>query len=463
MNTSLRTRAHLSAHGALAVIVLSGCAAVGLASQHVMDARFLMLGVVLLGLFLSRFGVIMPLAEMAERVEEQRRRLQEQVDERQRVNAEMDELAALRDEFLMTINHQLRTPLTAIVTGAELLCDEVAGSVSQEHRMVVQSMSENAARLSHLVEEALDLSLLTSGRRPLQRERADLTNLLCSSQAKTQASAPEWDIRLLCGELPFVYMDTQAVREVLNHLLRNALRHAPPRSVVAITAVVRDQWVETAVRDQGPGLSPEQLERLFQPFVHLHTPEAPGSQGGGLGLAFCRQVIERHRGTIRAESKEGSGTTITFTLPIVSATFLFEEACRSAQEDAEYEGGRYGLVLVHPAAGGPARSEDTALMQRAEAVLRKNTHHNDRFVQVDDLTLALLAVSDRGGIEAMTRRLQGVLDRSQLGVRFASALFPDDADRPDRLLAIARGRLSDQRSTKLQTTMAAQEGRIHER
>ena len=397
-----------------------------------MDVRLLLLalGIALVACYCSRRAI---------------RRLHKPIDEQQPAAANADDLATLRDEFLVTINHQLRTPLTSIVSGIELLRDGLAGPVSEEHHTIVQSLSENAARLSHLVQEALDLSLLKSGQHPLRREPADLAALLRRSRAVAQASAPGRDIQLSCEELPLVYLDAQAVQEVLDHLLRNALRHALPQSAVVITSVARDGLVETSVHNQGAGLSPRQLQQVFQPFTHLHAPESPGSQGGGLGLAFCRQVIERHRGTIRAESKEGEGTTMTFTLPIVSPTFLFEEACRSAQESAEYESGQYGLVL--------ARSATTAAMPPAETLLRKHTHRNDRFVRFDGLMLGVVAVTDQPGLNAIVRRLRGVLDQAHLDIRLASALFPTDAERPDRLLAVARERLSAERPKTRYATM----------
>lgn len=388
--------------------------------------------------------------------DEQRRRGQDQISELERVNAELGQLATLKEEFLETINHQLRTPITTVLETIQLMRDGSLGPFTEEQHAFVLTMEQQAKQLASLVEEVLDLSLLTSGHRPLQRQPADLAALLRQLHASWRGQAPSWMIRLSLDELPPVYMDATAIQEVTDHLLRNALRHAPKQSEILIAAHVHDGVVDVSIRDQGPGMSREQLARLFQPFVHVHTPEAPGSQGSGLGLAFCRQVIERHRGAIRAESTQGQGTTFTFSLPIASKQFLFEEACRRAQEDAEYEAGQFGLLLVIPI-GDADPSLEQERMRRAEVVLRRHTHRGDQFVWLDDsAALAILAVTDQVGLQAMRERLRGLLSPAQVGVDLITALFPVDGDSPERLLEAAMRRIPEPLRSRLRASIRRQ-------
>ena len=380
--------------------------------------------------------------QLAAQVEEQKRRLREHIEELQRVNVELEALAKMKDEFLMTINHQLRTPMTTIVEGIQLFRDGTLGPLSEDQQSFIQSMEENAARLNYLIEAVLDLSLLKSGRRPLVRQPGDLTTLLRQVQARWQLSTHVQMIHVACPTLPLVYMDTQAVTEVLDHLLRNALRHAPERSTIYVNAHAVDGTIAIAVRDDGPGMSEEQRTRLFQPFVHVQNPDDPGVEGSGLGLAFCRQVIERHRGTIQADVVEGKGMTVTFTLPVASSKFLFEEACREAQEDAEYAHGQFGVLYFAPVTSSLEHQDASELMQRTETLLRQNTHRGDHFIRLDETTLVIVAVTDRVGLDAMAERLRGVLSRAQLHVALASAAYPADGDESGRLLAAARDRIS---------------------
>jgi signal transduction histidine kinase len=367
--------------------------------------------------------------------EEQKRRLREHIVDLQRANAELDQLAHVKDDFLMTINHQLRTPLTSVVQGIELLRDGATGEVPSSQRDLLSAMEENAQRLTNLIDEVLDLTMLRSGRRPLDRVPAALGPVLRRAQLTWQPVAEQRTIRLAVPDLPNVHMDAGAVGEVLDHLLRNALRHAPAGSDILVEARAADGQVEVAVRDHGRGMSRQQLEQLFQPFVHVHTPDAPGAQGSGLGLAFCRQVIERHRGTIRADAQEGQGMTVTFTLPVASPTFLLEEACHVAEEAREGELGEFGLlVAVCP----------PDALARAEQVLRGNTHRGDAFVPVDAQTLAVVAVTDRAGFGAMVNRLRGIIREVQLPVQFGTAVYPLDGTTPAELLAAARANVRGQ-------------------
>jgi len=377
------------------------------------------------------------------RFKQQRQRLREQITKLEQTNAELGELSTLKDDFLATINHQLRTPVTAAVECVGLMRDGAFGEVNEEQKAFLQMMNDHMKQLAHLVEEVLDLSLLKSGRRPLRCQPADLAEILRRGTDSWKASAESCSLRLAAENLPRVYMDATAIQEVMDHLLRNAIRHSPPGGDILIEARAAEEEVEVSVRDQGPGMSSRDVAKLFQPFTHVQGSEAPGSQGSGLGLAYCRQVIERHRGTIRAESAEGIGTTVTFSLPIASHAFLFEEAFWKAQEEAEDEDGQFAVLVAAPAQ--PEAASAGELMRRAEEILRRHVHRGDQLLQVDDRTIAVVAVTNAIGSEAMVRRLRDVFEQAKLAVRLGLAMFPDDGERPDRLLKIARRRGTESR------------------
>lgn len=385
--------------------------------------------------------------QLAERVEDQKRRLRGHIVELQRLNMEFDRLATVKDDFLATINHQLRTPLAAIVQGIELVKDSSIGSLNDEQRSLVVMMQGQANRLLDLVNDSLDLSMLKSGRRPLDRQTGNVEELLEKIHSSWQAEARSRSVRFEHSGLPPVYMDAQAIEEVVNHLLRNAWRHAPEKTEILLRAASDASQVSISVQDHGPGLSEKQVAQLFEPFVHLQTPQAPGSEGSGLGLAFCRQVIQRHRGEIHVDSALGAGTTVTFTLPVSSPAFLFEEACLQVQEEAEREQGQYGVVLVGPNPRQSAKHANARqLMGQAESLLRRNTHHGDKFVSLEDGNLVILAVTDPAGLTLMIKRLEGVVGQAGLAVSFASAVFPNDAKAPQALLALTRRHLAESES-----------------
>lgn len=414
----------------------------------------------------NEFGVVASaFNRLVERADDQSQQLREQLRELQRVSEELDQLANLKDEFLTNINHQLRTPLTAIVEGLDLIRDGVVGPMNESLRDHVETMATSTRQLWGLIEDILDLSLLQSGRRVLKRKPMDLGTLLQQCCAEWRGAAQSRTIQLVGDTLPLVYADEQAIREVLNHLLGNALQHAPERSLITIVGKVCDAVVEVAVSDQGPGMSPHQLRRLFQPFVHLHTPEAPGSEGNGLGLALCRQVVERHHGSIRAMSVPGQGTTVLFCLPIHSVRRLFEEACGVAQERAAQREGQFGLLVVTPAASTSSAGWGERLnsvpvippnppgevplefmgvgaavnpvLSDAHALLRRQTHQRDQFVWLSERMFAVIVVTNAAGVAAVATRLQSFLRQATLDVRLGVAVFPRDGTIPTGLLRVA--------------------------
>lgn len=374
--------------------------------------------------------------QLAEHVEEQKNRLREHIVQLQRMNAELDRLSHLKDDFLATINHQVRTPLTAILDGLSLVRDETLGAITEEQKTFLSTVNRNAQQLAKLLNDILELSTIQSDRRALNRKPDDIGVLLREANTLWVAVAPSRTIRISCGQLPQVYMDKQAIADVLDQLLHNALRHSPEHGIVEVNASQHNGVVEVAVQDHGPGIPDDALTRLFQPFTHIQTPDAPGSEGSGLGLAFCRELIERHRGSIHARSSAEDGTTVTFTLPVATVTFLFEEACRGAQEDADDEHSQFGMLLVTPAS------------PQVEALLRRHTHRGDRFVRLDESSLAIVAVTDPLGLGAMMVRLDDVVDRAGLDVRMVTAVFPQDGHTPEELLRTARRRSAGQPFTQ---------------
>lgn len=386
------------------------------------------------------------LSALASDMAAQRRKLTDSILDLERLNEELDQLAHVKDDFLMAINHQLRTPLMALTEGVGLLAENPA--VSGEDRQLLESMGQSARRLTGLVEDMLDLSLLTSGRRPLARMPTDLTQLLRAREARWRELAHPRALQLGCAALPLVYMDGAAVQEVLDHLVRNAARRAEGDDPVQVRGTRQGEMAQVVVANCGPGLTEEQARQLFQPFSHVHTPDAPGSEGSGLGLAFCRQVLERHHGSIVMEPNEAARETrIVLQLPLATPAFLLTDAVRAAQGDADAGHGAAGLVL---AVGAPGA------LDRAEKILRRNTARRDRFVRLDGGRLVIVANTDEAGLAVMRRRLSDLLLHDGLEVALGTASAATDGTEPERLLATAEGRLRPIHAPEVHATIRQQ-------
>lgn len=227
-------------------------------------------------------------------------------------------LAKMRDDLTYTMVHDLRNPLTIIRSAIELLESGSAGELVESQQQVLAVASSGAQRMLELVTAILDVTRLESGQMPLEREPAAL-NALVSDLLKMQAVlAAEKQVGLqndVPVSLPLVSVDVELIRRVFQNLVGNAIKFVPGGGCVKVGAHMMEgdrRQLLVWVSDDGPGLPPEVQARLFKKFV---TGRLKG-RGSGLGLAFCRLVIEAHGGRIWAESSPDTGTTFKFTLPI---------------------------------------------------------------------------------------------------------------------------------------------------
>jgi signal transduction histidine kinase len=166
--------------------------------------------------------------------------------------------------------------------------------------------------LARLVEDLRTLAHTESGTLTLQKESTDLAILLNDTAVSFAAEAAERHIQLdveAAASLPLVDIDPVRIREVLTNLMSNALRHTLENGRVSVTASAQANTVIVAVSDSGRGIPADDLPRIFDRFYKGH-----GSRGSGLGLTIARNLVVAHGGQIRAESVEGKGTTITFTI-----------------------------------------------------------------------------------------------------------------------------------------------------
>ncbi|MBO9541654.1 hypothetical protein J7643_13785 [bacterium] len=229
----------------------------------------------------------------------------------------LKELDRLKDQFVNSVSHDLRTPLTSIKGYVEFLEDELAGPLSPEQREFVVQIERSTERLEHLVSDLLDTARIEAGTFQLQYEEADFS---CKVKEVVESLAPQAAERHLTimmdlPEAPLtVPMDSQRIERVLSNLLTNALKFSPPDGVITVRARLDGDGLRCEVVDQGPGIAPEDVPKLFQRFSQLESGKQKG--GTGLGLSIAKSIVEAHGGTIGVQSKVGEGSTFWFTLPL---------------------------------------------------------------------------------------------------------------------------------------------------
>lgn len=234
---------------------------------------------------------------------------------------EAERANALKMQFLAMISHELRTPLTSIQGFAStLLADDVAWDPA-EQREFIQIINQESERLTELVEQLLDLSRLEAGMLRIEPERLQLAELVASSSASLQVIAAEHELVLDIPEtLPEILVDGKRIMQVLNNLVTNAARYSPKGTCIAVTAGHEDDVVRVTVRDEGPGIPPEERETVFEAFRQATNRPSNEDKGAGLGLAIARGLITAHGGRIWIDDTSEQGTAMAFTLPLPTAS-----------------------------------------------------------------------------------------------------------------------------------------------
>jgi signal transduction histidine kinase len=222
------------------------------------------------------------------------------------------ETAGLREQFIAVLGHDLRTPLTSIIAGADLL---LRRAVDKETTSITERILRSGRRISGMVDEILDFARgrLGGGISPDVRDAVDLEAGLRHVVAELQGADPNRLIRCIFDLHNKVACDPDRLAQLLSNLLTNALKHGAPDEPVDVTARSRDGAFVLSVTNQGNPIQPETIPRLFQPYWRA---AGEGRQGGlGLGLYIAAEIARSHGGTIDVSSSARSGTTFTFTLP----------------------------------------------------------------------------------------------------------------------------------------------------
>ncbi len=240
-------------------------------------------------------------------------------DELERAYADLRRSEEWRDSLTQMLVHDLRTPLTAVLVSLELLANEHTGALNPDQKDLVSISMSGGGNLLRLVNEILDVAKLESGQMKLELSVVSLASLaetalgqVMSLVKDRQAQVErEWD-----ADLAKVRCDADLVQRVLVNLLSNALKFSPARSVIAVGARVEGQEMHVWVRDNGYGIAPEQQRRIWDKFGQAENRREASQVSTGIGLTFCKLVVEAHGGRVDVESALGQGSTFRFFLPL---------------------------------------------------------------------------------------------------------------------------------------------------
>jgi signal transduction histidine kinase len=251
------------------------------------------------------------------------RRLEERVRERtkelSRALEKLSDLNRLKADFIANISHELRTPMTHLVGYVDLLADDTFGPLTGPQREALDTLRQASQRLTDLIEDLIQFSDTSRGGVALDLQSVAVRDCLEDAVARLSAKSEKGKVRVevhLPPVLPNVRADSRKITWVVSQLVDNGIKFTPPGGSVSVRAGTSADRVWIAIQDTGIGIPESRMDELFAPFHQLDGSSTRRHGGTGMGLHLSRQIIEAHGSKLTVQSKEGSGTRLTFDLPV---------------------------------------------------------------------------------------------------------------------------------------------------
>jgi signal transduction histidine kinase len=246
------------------------------------------------------------------------RRFADELDAHKTALARLEDAERRKEALIATLRHELRTPLNSIIGFAELMLSGVDGDLTAAQREDLEVVARSGRHLLQLVDDVLDLSAIASGRFVVETRPVDLVSVAREVVREATGSARRRKVNVRVEDAiasAIVEGDPISLRRAIWNLVQNAIEHAGGEVVVDVG--IDGRMAQVAVKDNGPGIKPGDLKRLFKPFERgRKTGPGEARPGAGLGLAITVALLDLHGGNLRAESEVGKGSTFVATLPL---------------------------------------------------------------------------------------------------------------------------------------------------
>lgn len=251
-------------------------------------------------------------------LERAQEKLEDAYEEERELRRELEEEARRRIEFTRALVHELKTPLTPVLSSSELLYSELH---EEPWMSIAENIHRGATNLSNRIDELLDLARVEIGILKVNRKAVNVVPLLhrAGKDMKVVTSAAGQSLRVMLPDsLPPVWADADRLRQVVQNLLINASKFTPEGGKITLRAKEQDEYMVVEVQDNGPGIPEEDQKRLFLPY-NRQLGDREHLSGLGLGLALCKYLVELHDGEIWLNSRVGKGSTFSFSIPLATS------------------------------------------------------------------------------------------------------------------------------------------------
>jgi len=230
----------------------------------------------------------------------------------------LKKLDEMKSSFVSMVAHEIRGPLSTILSQIKILKDGLAGELGAKQADILNKMSRKVEGLVELSKNLLDLSRIEAGLIVQDKQQVQLMDILDTLVGFMQTKAREKNISLNLkkARLRLINADGKSMEEVFSNLITNAIIYTPEGGKVTVSGKVKGDFVDVSVSDTGYGIAPEEIPRIFERFYRVKNEKTRNIGGTGLGLPIVKSIVEAHNGTIKVESKEGVGSTFYVRLPV---------------------------------------------------------------------------------------------------------------------------------------------------
>ncbi|NTU78402.1 MAG: PAS domain S-box protein [Chloroflexales bacterium] len=237
-----------------------------------------------------------------------------------RANSELERAMRMKDEFLASMSHELRTPLNGILGFSEAMQEQIYGALNERQLRALATIESSGRHLLALINDILDISKMEAGKLELQSEPCVLDDICQTSLQLVRGMAQKKQQRLNFTMSPAqitIYADLRRLKQILVNLLSNAIKFTPEHGALGLDVQgdAHSQTAQLTVWDTGIGIGPEDMKKLFRPFVQLDSSLSRQNSGTGLGLSLVLRLAELHGGSVRVESTPAEGSRFTVVLP----------------------------------------------------------------------------------------------------------------------------------------------------
>lgn len=258
------------------------------------------------------------LAQKNEEIHSQQEAIQKQNDQLAMQNLTLEKMAREKDAFMQTVAHDIKTPLNRVTGYAQLIA--ISGGLSEEQRSYIKAIEKVNRNAGKMISELLELNALEHGNRKVDLEHLDLKAMIQESLKGFMTEAQRKSITLHFPELngPIqIQSDEKCLNRILDNLVSNALKFSPYGKNIYVSAIQENGHVDISVKDEGPGIKPEEQKKLFRRFQQLSARPTGGESSTGLGLAITQSLVQQLNGEILVQSEPGKGAEFIVRLPVV--------------------------------------------------------------------------------------------------------------------------------------------------